>query len=189
MRVGILGGTFDPIHIGHLIAASEAHTQLHLDIVTFLPAGQPWQKVESLQTPACARLDMVKLAIAGDTRFTASDMEIVREGPSYAIDTVQQWRAENPADELWWIMGADALATIESWHRWQEFVDAVHIVCVNRPGVPRVHTTCEVTHVSIPDVYISASELRSRVGQGVDNSYLIPESVISYIAEHELYRA
>ena len=105
MRVGILGGTFDPIHVGHLIAASSVHEELNLDTVVFMPAGDPWQKRDHEISPAQQRLEMVALAIDGDERFQFSDIEIIRSGPTYAIESVRQWKQENPEDELFWIVG------------------------------------------------------------------------------------
>ncbi len=188
MRVGILGGTFDPIHIGHLIAASEVHTQLSLDTVIFLPAGNPWQKSDSEVTPPTTRFEMVQQAINDDSRFEISDLEIRRDGPSYAIDTVRQWQQLHPQDDVYWIMGADVLANLHTWHRWEEFVAEVKIVCVNRPGNPIVEVPFEVINVTIPDVHVSATELRERFATGVPNSYLVPQSVIDYVAQHEVYQ-
>lgn len=188
MRVGILGGTFDPIHVGHLIAASEVHTQLSLDLVVFVPAGNPWQKSSTVVAPAQARFDMVARAIAGDPRFAVSDIELLREGPSYAIDTVRQWKLEHSTDELFWIMGADALAKVHTWHDWERLVQEVKIVCVNRPGSPTPDVSFAVTHVGIPDVYVSATEVRSRFAAGIPNTYLVPDSVRNYITEHGLYQ-
>jgi nicotinate-nucleotide adenylyltransferase len=112
MRVGILGGTFDPIHIGHLIAASSVYEALNLDSVVFMPAGDPWQKRNRELSSGIQRLEMVKLATEADERFQASDIEISRSGPTYAIDTVGEWKRLHPADELFWIVGSDALSGI-----------------------------------------------------------------------------
>jgi len=189
MRIGILGGTFDPIHMGHLVAASEVHSALDLDTVVFIPAGSPWQKTSREVSPASQRLAMVQLAIDGDARFSSSDTEISRKGPTYSIDTVLEWKAEHPADELFWIVGADALVRISTWHRWEEFVASVTIVCVNRADIEVVPVEVPFDFVSVhmPQVRISATELRKRFASGVNNKYLVPDATIDYINEYGLY--
>lgn len=189
MRIGILGGTFDPIHVGHLVAASEVHNNLNLDSVVFMPAGNPWQKADRKVSDAQHRLAMVKLAIAGDARFVASDAEINRQGPTYSIDTVLEWKAAHPQDELFWIVGADALVRIATWHRWEEFVESVTIVCVDRAGVEvaPVDVPFEFVSVEMPQVRISATQLRNRFASGVSSKYLVPDAAIDYINTHRLY--
>ena len=189
MRMGILGGTFDPIHVGHLVAASEVHSALNLDTVVFIPAGNPWQKADRLVTDAQHRLAMVERAIAGDDRFAASDTEIVRQGPTYSIDTVLEWKTTMPQDELFWIVGADALVRISTWHRWEEFVANVTVVCVDRAGivVAPVDVPFEFVSVDMPQVRISATQLRRRFASGVNSKYLVPDATIDYINEHRLY--
>ena len=187
MRIGILGGTFDPIHVGHLIAGSEVHTALNLDRVVFMPAGQPWQKDEHKVSSAAHRFEMVKRAVADDDRFTVSDKEIVRSGPTYAIDTVEAWVKENPSHEIFWIVGADALIGITTWHRWKEFLGLVKVVSVNRPGLDLAEVPFEFLSVQMPEVRISATQLRKRFSQGVECKYLVPDSVIDYIFEEDLY--
>jgi nicotinate-nucleotide adenylyltransferase len=189
MRIGILGGTFDPIHMGHLVAASEVHTALNLDTVVFMPAGNPWQKSDRVVSDAAHRLAMVRLAIQGDERFAASDTEIVRQGPTYSVDTVREWKAEHPADEIFWIVGGDALVRIPTWHRWDEFVAHVTIVCVDRAGVDVAPVDVPFAYVGVamPQVRISATQLRSRFAGGVSSKYLVPDATIDYINDHELY--
>ena len=192
MRVGILGGTFDPIHIGHLVAASEAHTALQLDKVVFMPAGSPWQKTDRSITEAEHRFAMVERSIANDLRFEVSDLDIRRAGPTYSIDTVLEWQQAHPDDEIFWIVGADALVGISTWHRWQEFVTLARIVSVDRafgtaehkgPGeVPFDYTT-----VHMPQVRISATQLRSRLAEGVNCQYLMPDAAIDFAITHRLY--
>jgi nicotinate-nucleotide adenylyltransferase len=188
MRVGILGGTFDPIHIGHLIAASAVQEQLNLDTVVFMPAGEPWQKRDRATSPAQQRLEMVALAIKDDARFQVSDIEIKRPGPTFAIDTVRNWLEVNPQDDLFWIVGSDALAGIPTWHEWEAFVSQVSIVAVNRIGhddsVP-----FEFRSVDMPEVRISATQLRDRFAHGLDTRYLMPQVVSEYISKHGLYQA
>jgi nicotinate-nucleotide adenylyltransferase len=188
MRVGILGGTFDPIHRGHLIAASSVYESLNLDSVVFMPAGDPWQKRDRELSSGQQRLEMVKLAIADDARFSASDIEINRSGPSYAIDTIREWKSANPNDELFWIVGSDALSGIPTWHEWEAFVSEVTIVAVNRIGNREV-VPFDFVSVDMPEVRISATELRDRFTNLQDTQYLVPQKVSEYIAEQGLYQA
>ncbi|MEI7442239.1 MAG: nicotinate-nucleotide adenylyltransferase [Actinomycetes bacterium] len=186
-RIGVMGGTFDPIHIGHLIAASEVHTSLQLDQVLFVPAGEPWQKVSQDVSPAHSRFEMTKLAIADDDRFEISDIEITRDGPSYAIDTFFQLKVQQPDDEFQWIVGADVLERITTWHRWEEFVALVPIVAVNRLGIEIAELPFKYTEVQMPEVRISATALRKRYADGDSSKYLVPERVDNYIKEQSLY--
>ena len=188
MRVGILGGTFDPIHIGHLIAASSVYEALNLDSVVFIPAGDPWQKRDRDLSPGQQRLEMVKLATENDSRFQVSDLEISRSGPTYAVDTVREWKRLNPNDELFWIVGSDALSGIPSWHEWEAFVTEVTIVAVNRLG-KNDSVPFDFVSVDMPEVRISATELRDRFTNGLDTQYLVPKQVSQYISDQGLYQA
>lgn len=188
MRVGIMGGTFDPIHIGHLIAASEVCTALSLAQVIFIPAGQPWQKTQRDISPASDRLAMVSAAVQNDPRFSVDDIEIRRAGPTYAVDTMKELIALNPTHEFFWIVGDDALAGITSWHRWQEFLDLVTIVAVNRESDGTLDVPFDFVQVTIPQVQVSASELREKMSKGEDCRYLIPDDTRAYIESHGLYR-
>ena len=188
MRVGILGGTFDPIHIGHLIAASAVHEELNLDTVLFMPAGDPWQKHDRDISPAHQRLEMVSLAIEDDARFQVSDIELTRSGPTYAIDTVRQLKHANPQDELFWIVGSDALSGISTWHEWKAFVSEVSVVAVNRIGHDE-SVPFDYLSVNMPEVRISATQLRDRFTRGLDTRYLVSPQVNDYIDRHGLYRA
>jgi nicotinate-nucleotide adenylyltransferase len=188
MRVGILGGTFDPIHIGHLIAASSVYEELNLDSVVFIPAGDPWQKRDRELSTGQQRLEMVRLATEGDTRFQVSDIEIARSGPTYAIDTVREWMKASPADELFWIVGSDALSGIPSWHEWEAFVNEVTIVAVNRVGQNDT-VPFDFVSVEMPEVRISATELRDRFTNHSDTQYLVPQKVSRYISDQGLYQA
>lgn len=187
MRVGILGGTFDPIHIGHLIAASSVYEALNLDSVVFIPAGDPWQKRDRELSPGQQRLEMVKLATENDARFQVSDVEIARSGPTYAVDTVREWKRLNPSDELFWIVGSDALSGIPSWHEWEAFVSEVTIVAVNRVG-QNDSVPFDFVSVDMPEVRISATELRDRFINGLDTQYLVPKNVSQYISDQGLYQ-
>lgn len=182
-----MGGTFDPIHVGHLIAASEVHLKLQLDQVLFIPAGQPWQKNEQVVSSAQNRYEMTSLAIENDPRFAISDIELNRSGPSYAIDTFFQLKTENPNDEFHWIVGADVVQRISTWHRWQEFVAVVPIVVVNRLGIAIAELPFEFTEVQMPEVRVSATALRTRYMLGQTTKYLVPDSVDEYIKDHSLY--
>ncbi len=188
MRVGILGGTFDPIHIGHLIAASSVYEALNLDSVVFIPAGDPWQKRDRGLSTGQQRLEMVKLATENDDRFQVSDLEIVRSGPTYAVDTVREWKRVNPSDELFWIVGSDALSGIPSWHEWEVFVSEVTIVALNRVG-QNDSVPFDFVSVDMPEVRISATELRDRFTNGLDTQYLVPKNVSQYISDQGLYQA
>jgi len=182
-----MGGTFDPIHIGHLIAASEVHSSLQLDRVLFIPAGEPWQKVGQEISPAHSRFEMTKIAIAHDDRFEISDIEIMRDGPSFAIDTFSELKERQPDDEFLWIVGADVVQRLNTWHRWEEFVALVQIVVVNRLGIEIGDLSFKYTEVQMPEVRISATDLRQRYSAGRSTKYLVPESVDSFIKEQSLY--
>lgn len=188
MRIGVLGGTFDPIHIGHLIAASEVHTALQLDSVWFMPAGQPWQKADRTVTDAKTRYEMTKLATSHDQRFVASDLEIRRSGPTYSIDTVDEIHSIHPDAQLFWIVGTDVAARIPTWHRWEDFVSAVTVVVVNRPDASRLDgLPFSYETVEMPAVRISATRIRERYAKGITCKYLVPEAVDNYVVQHRLY--
>jgi len=188
MKVGILGGTFDPIHIGHLIAASSVYEALNLDSIVFIPAGDPWQKRDRELSSGRDRFEMVKLATSDDARFQASDIEISRSGPTYAIDTVREWKRLNPSDDIYWIVGSDALSGIPSWHEWEAFVSEVTVVSVNRIGQSS-SVPFDVVSVEMPEVRISATELRNRFTNKLDTQYLVPQKVSEYISNQGLYQA
>lgn len=183
-----MGGTFDPIHIGHLIAASSVYEALNLDSIIFMPAGDPWQKRGRELSAGKQRLEMVNLAINDDSRFQSSDMEISRSGPTYAIDTVREWKRLNPDVELFWIVGSDALSGIPSWHEWEAFVSEVTVVAVNRVG-NNEPVPFEFISVEMPEVRISATELRDRFTNKLDTQYLVPKAVSEYISNQGLYQA
>ena len=178
-----MGGTFDPIHIAHLIAATEVQETLGLDQVIFIPAGQPWQKSQVEITPAQQRLEMVNLAIKGNAKFISSDIEIIRPGATYAIDTVKQLMGDNPENEYFWIVGADALRGMPTWHNFAELKELITIVAVNRNGISAAEVDFPYTFVQIPEVDISATEIRTRVNAGKAIQYLVPDAVCDYIAE------
>ncbi|THV24352.1 nicotinate-nucleotide adenylyltransferase [Glycomyces paridis] len=193
-RVGVFGGTFDPPHLGHLVAASEAAFECGLDEVVFVPAGDPWQKHHLNVTKAEARLAMTALAVAGDPLFRISVCDIEREGPTYAVDTVADVRGEYNGDvELYFIIGADSLENLHTWHRVEELCKAVSFIALNRPGHSRseVDTSfgAQVEYIDMPAVDLSSTECRQRVRDGQPLRYLVPEAVAAYVEEHGLYAA
>lgn len=193
-RVGVFGGTFDPPHLGHLVAASEAAFECRLDEVVFVPAGDPWQKHHLNVTKAPARLAMTMLAIGDDPLFRISTCDIDRDGPTYAVDTVSDVGAEYEGEvDLHFIIGADSLENLHTWHRVEELCKSVKFIALNRPGHSRseVDTSfgVEVEFIDMPAVDLSSTECRQRVRDGQPLRYLVPDPVAAYIAEHGLYAA
>lgn len=188
MRIGLMGGTFNPIHNAHLIAASEVHEVLKLDQVIFIPAANPWQKSDLEIAPAATRLQMVKLAIEGDSRFVASDIEIVRGGETYTIDTVKQLLSENPKNEYFWITGTDALVNMPTWRDFAKLTELIEIVAVNRNGASQTDTGFKYTFVQIPEFQISATQIRDRIKSGRSIKYLVPTAVELFIETSGLYK-
>lgn len=186
-----MGGTFDPIHHGHLVAASEVQALYDLDEVVFVPTGEPWQKDSDLVSPAEHRYLMTVIATASNPRFTVSRADLDRPGPTYTIDTLRELRRQRPGAELYFITGADALAQILSWKDIDELWDLAHFIGVTRPGHVLSDTGLPVDRVSlqeIPAMAISSTDCRSRVHQGEPVWYLVPDGVVQYIAKHQLYR-
>ncbi|HEX7346353.1 MAG TPA: nicotinate-nucleotide adenylyltransferase [Candidatus Limnocylindrales bacterium] len=189
-RIGVMGGTFDPIHHGHLVAASEVAQSFDLDEVIFVPTGQPWQK--SVVSPSEHRYLMTVIATASNPRFTVSRVDIDRAGPTYTIDTLRELKTQRPDAELFFITGADALAQILSWRDHDELWDLAHFVAVSRPG--HVLSTAglptdDVSQLEIPALAISSTDCRDRVEHGNPVWYLVPDGVVQYIAKHHLYRS
>lgn len=189
-RIGVMGGTFDPIHHGHLVAASEVAQSFDLDEVVFVPTGEPWQKEKV--TEGEHRYLMTVIATAANPRFTVSRVDIDRKGPTYTIDTLRDLKAQRPDAELFFITGADAVAQILSWRDHDELWDLAHFVAVSRPGhvlstdgLP----TDDVSQLEIPALAISSTDCRRRVGDGNPVWYLVPDGVVQYIAKHHLYRS
>jgi nicotinate-nucleotide adenylyltransferase len=191
-RVGVMGGTFDPIHHGHLVAASEVAADLGLDEVVFVPSGRPWQKRDDQVTGSEDRYLMTVIATAADPRFSVSRVDIDRPGPTYTVDTLTDLRRDlGPDVELLFITGADALAQILSWRDSDQVVRLAHLVGVTRPGHPLADPglpTGSVTLVEVPALAISSTDIRSRVGSDLPITYLVPDGVVQYIAKRALYR-
>lgn len=206
--VGVFGGTFDPIHLGHLRTALELHERLGLREVRFVPCGEPPHR-GAPATPAALRLRMVEAAVADEPRFVADPREVEREGPSFTVDTLLDLRRDFPDATLCLLLGMDAFLGLPRWHRWRDILDLAHVVVAHRPGwqVPRVGTLGDLVrerltssagdlaaapagriHVeAVTQLEISATELRAAVRAGGDPKYLVPEPVRQIIFETECY--
>jgi len=188
-----MGGTFDPVHHGHLVAASEVQAWFDLDEVLFVPTGDPWQKADRAVSPAEDRYLMTVIATASNPRFRVSRVDIDREGPTYTIDTLRDLRAQLPDAELYFITGADALADIFTWRDVDELFELANFVGCTRPGYALDPGTLakipsdKVTLVEIPALAISSTECRQRTARGEPVWYLVPDGVVQYIAKLHLY--
>ena len=185
-----MGGTFDPIHHGHLVAASEAAARFALDEVVFVPTGQPYQKPHRVVTSAEDRYLMTVIATASNPRFSVSRVDIDRGGPTYTIDTLRDLRKKFLGDDLYFITGADALEQILSWHQVGELFKLAHFVGVTRPGYELTDGHLpggSVSLVEVPAMAISSTDCRRRVGIGQPVWYLVPDGVVQYISKRELY--
>ena len=192
-RVGVMGGTFDPIHHGHLVAASEVQAWFDLDEVVFVPTGEPWQKADRVVSPAEHRYLMTVVATASNPRFTVSRVDIDRGGPTYTIDTLRDLAAVLPDAELFFITGADALGEIFTWRDASQLFELAHFVGCTRPGYevdPSLLSgipTERLTLIEVPALAISSSDCRERRAAGEPVWYLVPDGVVQYIAKHDLY--
>jgi nicotinate-nucleotide adenylyltransferase len=192
LKIGFLGGSFDPVHFGHLLAAQDAYEQYQLDRLIFVPAAQAPLKPQEMQSSAADRLTMLQSAIDGDQRFEISELELQRSGVSYTIDSVRQFRVLFPDDQLFWIIGGDQLPKMNLWKDAAELARLVEFIFLERPGHParqtpdipglRLHR-CE-GHL----IEISSSELRQRVRRGLALRYFCPQKVILQIKARNLYR-
>jgi nicotinate-nucleotide adenylyltransferase len=198
-RVGILGGTFDPVHNGHLAIAREARAELELEEVIFVPAGRPWMKAGQDIAPAADRVEMVRLAIAGQDWCRLSTIEIDRPGPTYTVDTLEALRVEYGGDaELYFIMGWDSLPGLPRWKEPLRIIRLCTLVALPRPGSPRPDIIAleraipgllgRLIILERPEVDVSATEIRERIAAGLPVSDLVPEAVAEYIGEKGLYR-
>ncbi len=194
-RLGVMGGTFDPIHHGHLVAASEVQAWFGLDEVVFVPTGQPWQKSDRTVSPAEHRYLMTVIATASNPRFSVSRVDVDRRGPTYTVDTLRELHRRHPDSELFFITGADALAQIMTWHEPEDMFSLAEFVGCTRPGhsiddvMLRDLPRDRVRIVEIPALAISSTDCRDRVSRGEPVWYLVPDGVVQYIAKHSLYAA
>ena len=198
MRVGILGGAFNPPHLGHLVCAQEALTQLELERVVFMPTGVPPHRELEDDPGAEARLEMVELAVAGDDRFTVSRMELDRSGPSYTADTLEQLAAESPDDELFLILGGDQAAMLATWHEPEKVLERATVVVFERVHwgrnaigikIGRLPGAQRVRYLDMPLIQVSSSAIRRRVRESRPIRYLVPDKVADYISSNDLYGA
>ncbi|KNE84059.1 MULTISPECIES: nicotinate-nucleotide adenylyltransferase [Streptomyces] len=190
-RLGVMGGTFDPVHHGHLVAASEVAAKYHLDEVVFVPTGQPWQKSHRNVSPAEDRYLMTVIATASNPQFSVSRIDIDRGGRTYTIDTLRDLRDRNPEADLFFITGADALSQILGWRDAPELFSLAHFIGVTRPG----HVLSDpglpdggVSLIEVPALAISSTDCRARVAAGEPVWYLVPDGVVRYIDKRGLYR-
>ncbi|MEC4837385.1 MULTISPECIES: nicotinate-nucleotide adenylyltransferase [Mycobacteroides] len=194
-RLGVMGGTFDPIHNGHLVAASEVADRFELDEVIFVPTGQPWQKQGRKVSAAEHRYLMTVIATASNPRFTVSRADIDRGGATYTVDTLVDLRDAHPDADLYFITGADALASILSWENWEQLFTLAKFIGVSRPGYEL--SSDHIAHaelppdglslVEVPALAISSTDCRIRAGQARPIWYLVPDGVVQYVAKHRLY--
>ncbi|MEE8373732.1 MAG: nicotinate-nucleotide adenylyltransferase [Dehalococcoidia bacterium] len=199
LRIGVFGGTFDPIHSGHLVIAEDVRLKLGLEEVLFMPAGQPWLKAERDVTEAAHRLEMAMLATALNPHFNVSTIELDRPGPTYTVDTIAELKSGVAAGaELCFILGLDALAELPQWKDPERLVNMCRLVGLRRPGYEKIdfrplesgvpNASERVMMVDTPLIDVSATDIRSRVSRGISIRDLVPRVVEDYIAQHGLYR-
>ena len=200
-RIGLLGGTFDPIHFGHLLLAVHSYEELDLDLVIFIPSRLPPHKAQPV-AKADERLQMVQLAVGDDERFLVCDCELARTTPSYTIDTVKEFQQSlGPETQLFWLIGLDMLAELPTWHEVHKLVDMIDIVVVSRAGQPPADfsalrptlTTEQINRIQghaieVPLIGVSSTMIRERIAEGQSLRYFLPESVEKYITENKLYQ-
>lgn len=201
-RIGILGGTFDPVHVGHLAAGEEARERLGLERVLFVPAGEPWQKAGRAISPAEDRVAMLELALAGNPWFEVSTIEVDRPGPSYSVDTVEALvaaqRTAGHEPDVWFILSAEAAHGLATWHRPERLLAACRLAVVPRPGAAPFDpaeleaiapgSTDRAVVLDAPRLDLSGTAIRARIRAGRSTRYLVPDPVAAYIAAHGLYR-
>lgn len=198
MRLGIYGGTFDPVHYGHLLAAEQCREQCALDELWFIPAAVAPHKQTQPISPGNARAEMLEIAVAGQPHFRVDRRELERPGPSYTVDTLAEIRADDPARELFLLLGADSVADFASWRAPEQILQLATLMAVNRGRTPpdlsgfrrRFGETGErrLVHVTMPAVDLAATDLRTRVASGRSIRFMTPRGVEAYIAQHDLYR-
>ena len=185
-RLGILGGTFDPVHIGHLAVASQVHYELGLDAVLLVPANA--QPLKAAPTASGSdRLAMCRAAIEGDPRLRASDVDLARGGATYSVDTLTDLGAQHPGAELFFITGADSLATLPQWKNYETLVTLATFVGVTRPGHSLTQLDAPHVLVPVPALAVSSTDIRDRVRAGAPIRYLVPPAVAQYVDDHQLY--
>jgi len=192
VRLGVLGGSFDPVHMGHLVLAETAREQARLDRVVFMPAGHQWRKADREMTPGRQRCDMLRLAIAGNPHFEVSTLEIEREGPSYTDVTLALLAEADPGAELVFILGQDALADLPNWHAPERVVGLATLAVAGRAGgaaprPPEALPEARLIWLVMPLIEISASGIRERVRAGRTIRYLVPDPVREYVVANGLY--
>lgn len=188
-RVGVLGGTFDPPHIGHLVTAIDVRAQLGLDVVLMVVANEPWQKVgDRTVSDAAHRLEMVRAAVADIDGVEASDLEIVRGGPSFTVDTLGELRRRGPDDELFLVLGTDAAASLATWERSEDIGSMCRVVVVDRPGHRgEVPAAVDALHLEVPRLEVSSTDLRDRARDGRSLRFLVTDPVIALMRGFDLY--
>jgi nicotinate-nucleotide adenylyltransferase len=188
MRVGILGGTFNPIHLGHLILAEEVRQKIGLAKVIFVPTNLPPHKDNGEIIPACHRLKMLRLAIRANPYFSVSDVEVKRGGRSYTIDTIKEFNKIYPGDELFFLIGSDLFKYLNEWKDLKEIIAQVRFIVATRPGYPLENLPDYITTIDIRAVDISGFEIRQCIRQNRSFRYLVPEIVRNYIVRKRLYK-
>jgi nicotinate-nucleotide adenylyltransferase len=198
MRIGILGGTFNPPHLGHLVAAQEAYRELALDKVTLIPAGLPPHKPVEDEPGAEHRLELCRLAVAGDDRFSVSDLELRRDGPSFTVDTLELLRSQSPSDDLFLILGADVAAGLPKWREPERVLELATVAIAKRRGTAKEAVQEALAQLKggerarffqMPRIGISSTMVRRRVRAGQPIRYFVPDGVMHYIETHGIYRS
>ncbi len=196
MRLGILGGTFNPPHLGHLVSAQEAYLHLGLDRVMFIPARIPPHKPVEDEPGVEHRLELCRLAVRGDERFAVSDVEVVRDGPSYTVDTLEELTSKAPDSELFLILGGDIAAGLPEWHEPEKVLSLSTLAIAERPGTTRsqiegalgrLRGADRATFFPMPTIDLSSTEIRRRVRAGQPIRYIVPDAVAAYIRDNQLY--
>ncbi|MGE6629228.1 nicotinate-nucleotide adenylyltransferase [Bacillus sp. NPDC077027] len=185
-KIGLFGGTFDPLHNGHLLMASEVRFQIGLDEIWFVPNQQPPHKSNRKQTSSAHRVNMVKAAIQSNPYFKLNLVEMEREGPSYTVDTVELLKKRYPDDEFFFIIGADMVEYLPKWHRIDDLLNMITFIGMKRPGF-QGKTTYPLLFADVPAFDVSSTLVRQRMRAGEPVDYFIPEAVKSYMKEHHLY--
>jgi nicotinate-nucleotide adenylyltransferase len=199
VRVGILGGTFNPPHVGHLVCAQEAYLRLGLDRVLLIPARVPPHKPVPDEPGPEHRLRLCQAAVEGDhDRLAVAELELARQGPSYTVDTLDELRSKAPEDELWLIVGGDIAAGLPEWHQAERVLELATLAVAQRPGTERTTIDAALSELpggeraqffEMPEIGISSSMVRSRIRAGLPVKYLVPDAVSGYIDRHGLYRS